>query len=586
MSPSMQSSVFDRKVKNICCIGAGYVGGPTCAVIANKNPDINVTVVDLSQPRIDAWNSPQLPIYEPGLTDVVELPRDGLDGRTPNLLFSTDVAGAIDNADLIFISVNTPTKINGLGAGSASDLAYVEAAARQIAETATSDKIIVEKSTVPCGTADSIKEIFSAVANPDVSFEVLSNPEFLAEGTAIRDLLTPDRILIGSDTSERALQAAAALTDVYAGWVPRERIVRINTWSSELAKLAANCMLAQRISSINSLSAVCEATGADIDELAYAVGLDNRIGPKMMKASAGFGGSCFKKDVLSLVYIAESLHLPEVASYWKSVVDINEYQKERFTKRITKCLYNTLANKKIAVLGFAYKKDTGDTRESSAISVIGQMIAENARIAIYDPKVSEEQIHRDLSMDNKPEVVKKCVTVCKDAYSACENACAVVILTEWDEFKTDTLNIPPAMLNQQQLKEAEAKAGAQQKSMQRVHTSNSESDKSGSVGSGGESENENDDNVFSDRSNMSTPMSLDEQELKKSMDATMAVNSNAKQPNRLDWTKVASIMRRPRLVFDGRNVIDSAKLEALHFHVQGIGKTGTRNGMRRSSLMR
>lgn len=441
---------------------------------------------------------------------------------------------------------------------------------------------------MPCGTADSIKEIFSAVANPDVNFEVLSNPEFLAEGTAIKDLLSPDRILIGSENTETALQAAAALTDVYAGWVPRERVVRINTWSSELAKLAANCMLAQRISSINSLSAVCEATGADIDELAYAVGLDSRIGPKMMKASAGFGGSCFKKDVLSLVYIAESLHLPEVSSYWKSVVDINEYQKERFTKRITKCLYNTLANKKIAVLGFAYKKNTGDTRESSAISVIGQMIAENARIAIYDPKVSEEQIHRDLTMDHKPEIVKKCVTVYKDAYSACENASAVVILTEWDEFKTDTLNIPPAVLNQHQLKAAEASADAHQKSMQRVNTFNSSSgdSNSASTGSGGESEGEADDNVFSDRSNMSTPMSLDKQELEKSMEATMAANkaggAASAQPYRLDWTKVASIMRRPRLVFDGRNVVDAPKLEALHFHVQGIGKTGTRSRMRRS----
>ena len=282
-------------------------------MIAQQNPHINVTVVDLSEPRIAAWNSPSLPIFEPGLYDVVELARDGTDGRTPNLHFSTDIATAIDEADLIFISVNTPTKVAGVGNGSASDLAYVESAARHIAEVATSDKIIVEKSTVPCGTAESLREIFSGLADPNVHFDILSNPEFLAEGTAMTDLLAPDRILIGSLPEAKA--AADALVDVYAGWVPRDRIKTINLWSSELAKLAANCMLAQRISSINSLSAICEATGADIDEVAYAVGLDTRIGSRMLKASAGFGGSCFKKDVLSLVYIAETLHLPEVGEY-------------------------------------------------------------------------------------------------------------------------------------------------------------------------------------------------------------------------------------------------------------------------------
>ncbi|KAF2721690.1 nucleotide sugar dehydrogenase [Polychaeton citri CBS 116435] len=529
MSPVFNGGRRAKKVENICCIGAGYVGGPTCAVIANKNPHIKVTVVDLTQSRIDAWKSDQLPIYEPGLQEVVQPPRDGTDGRQPNLFFSTEIDAAINAADLIFISVNTPTKTTGLGAGSASDLAYVEAAARQIAEVATSDKVIVEKSTVPCGTAESLREIFNAVGRPDVHFEILSNPEFLAEGTAINDLLNPDRILIGSSKDEQAISAAAALADVYAGWVPRERIVTINIWSSELAKLAANCMLAQRISSINSLSAICEATGADIDELAFAVGLDSRLGPKMLKSSAGFGGSCFKKDVLSLVYIAESLHLPEVANYWRSVVDINEYQKDRFTKRITKCLYNTLANKKIAVLGFAYKKNTGDTRESAAITVIGQMIAENARIAIYDPKVDEAQIWRDLEKDHKPEVARKCVTVYPNAYAACENACAVVILTEWDEFKTDGLILPKSEYS---------------------------------------SDSDSEERVFSDHSPLSTPRSLDDP-----IDPPVVVKH---LPNRIDWARVASTMRRPRLVFDGRNVVDTAKLEALNFQVQCIGKAGSK----------
>lgn len=407
---------------------------------------MTVTVVDLNQARIDAWKSQQLPIFEPGLQDIVEPPRDGDEatGRTPNLFFSTDVAAAIDAADLIFISVNTPTKTLGQGAGKASDLAYVESAARMIAEAATTDKIIVEKSTVPCGTARDLREIFNSLARPDVRFDILSNPEFLAEGTAIRDLLSPDRILIGSLRDRKSLEAAEALTDIYAAWVPRERILTINVWTSELAKLAANCMLAQRISSINSLSALCEATGADIDELAHAVGKDQRIGPKMLKASAGFGGSCFKKDVLSLVYIAETYNLPEVAAYWKHIVDINEYSKQRFTKKITKCLYNTLAHKKIAVLGFAYKKDTGDTRESAAITVVGQLIAENARVAIYDPKVSEEQIRQDLMVEHRVEVVNQRVSICESAYEACKDACAVVILTEWDEVSAHQQSSEPS----------------------------------------------------------------------------------------------------------------------------------------------
>jgi len=430
----------DWDIRKICCIGAGYVGGPTCAVIAAKNPQIQVTVVDLSQTRIDAWKSDNLPIYEPGLRDIVSHARDGdaSEGRQPNLFFSTDIDKAIAEADLIFVAVNTPTKGTGTGAGRAYELAWFESAMRKIAEVATSDKIIVEKSTVPVRTADNVRDVLMAIGQPGVHFEILSNPEFLAEGTAVRDLLSPDRILIGSLQTESGLAAAEALAGVYGAWVPRERIITLNTWSSELSKLAANCLLAQRISSINSLSALCEATGADIDEISFACGLDSRIGSKMLKASVGFGGSCFKKDVLCLVYIAESLHLPEVARYWKTVVDINEYQKDRFTKRIIGRLFNSLTNKKIALLGFAYKKNTADTRESAAITVMTNLAAEGAKINIYDPKVREDQIYQDLELSctstQEYWQLRPNVNVCSDVYEACEGAHAVVVLTEWDEF--------------------------------------------------------------------------------------------------------------------------------------------------------
>ncbi|RMY15528.1 hypothetical protein D0866_13793 [Hortaea werneckii] len=546
-----------QEVKNICCIGAGYVGGPTCAVIAAKNPHIQVTVVDLNQNRIDAWRSPSLPIYEPGLQDVVELARDGLDGRTPNLHFSTDVEDSILAADLIFISVNTPTKTVGVGAGRASDLTYVESAARQIAEVATSNKIIVEKSTVPCGTASSLRDIFSTLGQEDVHFEVLSNPEFLAEGTAVRDLLEPDRILLGSLRTERGLAAANALADVYAAWVPRERVINVNIGSSELAKLAANCMLAQRISSINSLSALCESEGADISELAYAVGLDERIGPKFLKASVGFGGSCFKKDVLNLVYMAESRHLTEVANYWRAVVDINEYQKERFTKRIIRSLNNTLNSKKIAVLGYAYKKDTGDTRESAAITVIGQMISENARVHIYDPKVKESQIKQDLLADHRPETIDRCITVCNDPYTACDKAAAVVILTEWDYFKTDGLILPPALF------EKLASRDPENPRLKRTSTSSSETNSEGTGSSSEGLQPKVHDSPLTSPGSPAEPLNASK------------VLHNETNESRIDWARVSRIVRRPRLVFDGRNVVDRLKLEALDFHVNCIGKAST-----------
>src|SRR6478752_5402502 len=376
-------------IKSICCLGAGYVGGPTMAMIAAKCPDIQVTVADMNEHRIAAWNSDTLPVYEPGLDAVVA----SAIGR--NLHFTTDIRTAIANADLIFVSVGTPTKSYGIGAGRAADLRYIESAARLIAEVSEGHKIIVEKSTIPVKTATAIKSILAANSSSCATFQVLSNPEFLAEGTAVTDLENPDRILIGGEVTPEGNAAVEALVSVYARWIPRERILTTNLWSSELSKLVANAFLAQRISSINSISALCEATGADVDEVANAIGKDSRIGPKFLKSSVGFGGSCFQKDILNLTYLCESFGLPEVAAYWTSVVGINDWQKHRFAARIVKSLFNTVADKKIAVLGFAFKKDTNDTRESAAINVVRDLLAEHAKVTVYDPKVPAHEIVTD-----------------------------------------------------------------------------------------------------------------------------------------------------------------------------------------------
>lgn len=421
-------------IKSICCIGAGYVGGPTMAVIAQKCPHIKVTVVDLNEKRIAAWNDKDvnnIPIYEPGLSDVVA------EARGRNLFFSTEVDKAIDEADMIFISVNTPTKTYGVGKGMAADLKYIELCARQIARVAKNDKIIVEKSTLPVRTAQAIKDILDHTGN-GVNFQILSNPEFLAEGTAIEDLFAPDRVLIGGDITPEGQKAIQALVEVYANWVPKERILTTNVWSSELSKLTANAFLAQRVSSINALSELCEKTGADVNEVAKAIGLDSRIGPKFLKASVGFGGSCFQKDILNLVYIAKSYGLHEVADYWEQVVIMNDHQKRRFAKNIIKTLYNTVSGKKIAFLGWAFKKDTNDTRESAAIYVADDLLSEQASIAVYDPKVAAEQIQFDLNYleTRSEEANNNGVQVAPNVYDACQNAHAIAVLTEWDEFKT------------------------------------------------------------------------------------------------------------------------------------------------------
>lgn len=448
----------------ICCIGAGYVGGPTMAMIARKCADIQVTVVDMNAARIAAWNSDKLPIFEPGLDEVVREVR----GR--NLFFSTDVAKGIRDADIIFVCVNTPTKTYGHGAGRAADMTFIESVARTIAEHAQSPKIIVEKSTIPVKTAESIKAILSANSN-GVTFEVLSNPEFLAEGTAVRDLENPDRVLVGGERTPGGQKALETLASIYGRWVPQDRIIRTNLWSAELSKLVANAFLAQRISSINSISALCEATGADVDEVAHAIGCDSRIGAKFLRSSVGFGGSCFQKDILNLVYLCEHFGLPEVASYWESVVKMNDWQKGRFSKRIVRDLFNSVSGKKIAILGFAFKKDTNDTRESPAISVCRDLVAEHAKLSIYDPKVPADEILHDLGAGVAPKV-----TVCSDPYEALEGAHAIAVLTEWDEFKT------------------------------------------------------------------------------------------------LDFERVYAGMPKPAFIFDGRNILDLARLRAIGFKVYGIGK--------------
>lgn len=422
------------KINTICCIGAGYVGGPTMAVIAKMCPHIKVIVVDLNASRIAAWNDENvnnIPIYEPGLSEIVA------EARGRNLFFSTDVENAISEAQMIFISVNTPTKTYGSGKGMAADLKYIELCARQIAKVAVNDKIVVEKSTLPVRTAEAIKNILDNTGN-GVKFQILSNPEFLAEGTAVQDLLNPDRVLIGGDTTVEGEEAIAALAAIYGNWISEDRILKTNVWSSELSKLSANAFLAQRVSSINALSELCEKTGADVNEVARAIGMDSRIGSKFLKSSVGFGGSCFQKDILNLVYIAKSYGLTEVADYWEQVIIMNDHQKRRFANNIVKTLYNTVSAKKITFLGWAFKKDTNDTRESAAIYVANDLLNEQANIAVYDPKVTEKQILFDLDyLHSRTEAENRDgVEVFEDPYEACKDAHAIAILTEWDVFKT------------------------------------------------------------------------------------------------------------------------------------------------------
>ena len=425
------------RVDTICCIGAGYVGGPTMAVIALKCPSIKVIVVDQNADRIDAWNSENLdllPVYEPGLREIIATTRN------KNLFFSTQIDEAINASEMIFMAVNTPTKTTGEGAGMAADLTHVERCARRIVNVATSNKIVIEKSTLPVRTAEKIKSVLSS--NTKVQFEVLSNPEFLAEGTAIEDLFKSDRVLIGGDATPTGQTAVEALVSIYAQWIPKDKIITTNVWSSELSKLASNAMLAQRISSINSLSALCEKTGASIEEVAKAIGKDHRIGDKFLNASVGFGGSCFQKDILNLVYLCQTYGLEEVADYWHQILKINDYQKNRFATKIAESFQGKLHQTNIAILGWAFKKNTNDSRESAAIYVAAQLLEQGAQLTVYDPMVAPERIIQDLSLlfeaqnksQEETEKLLAQLAIQSQLFETLTSTNATAILTEWDEF--------------------------------------------------------------------------------------------------------------------------------------------------------
>lgn len=432
--------INDNDVNEICFIGAGYIGGSTAPVMALKNPSKKFYVVDIDENRINAWNSSNLPIYEPGLQEIVE------EVRGKNLFFTTDVASSIQKSDAIFIGVNTPTKTYGFGADEASNLEYWEGAARTIAKYANSSKIVIEKSTLPVRTADAIRRLLKQQAS-QYDFTIISNPEFLAEGSAIRDLLNPSRVLIGCLQDEQSLAKAQMIVKLYEAWVPKEKILTIDIWSSELAKLASNAMLAQRISSINSIACICEEIGANIASVAQAIGMDSRIGNKFLEAGPGFGGSCFKKDILSLIYICKTLGLHEVASYWNQVIAMNSYQQMRIVQRILKRSFNTLSNKKVAVLGYAFKANTGDTRETPAKHIVDMLKDEYCHmISIYDPKANETASYESGTPSCK---------IADDAYTACMAADIIVVCTPWDEFKTlDWKKIYDSMVNQKTIVDA------------------------------------------------------------------------------------------------------------------------------------
>ena len=408
--------------KNILCIGAGYVGGPTMTIIASKCPDYKVTVVDISKERIDAWNSDNLPIFEPGLLERVQK------ARGKNLFFSTDIDFGIEEADIIFVAVNTPTKTFGEGEGKAVDLQFIEQTARRIKENSKSNKIVVEKSTIPVRAAETLANILHS-DNNSVQFEILSNPEFMAEGTGIKDMETPDRILIGSKDTSSGLAARDILVDIYLHWVPKERLITTNLWSSELSKLVSNAFLAQRISSINSIAAICEVTEADVTEVSRAIGMDSRIGSKFLNAGPGFGGSCFRKDILNLVYLCEYYQLNEVASFWEQVVSINDYQMDRFVKRILQAMFSTLVGKKLAVFGFAFKPDTGDTRDAPAVYICKQLLKEKACLNITDPHALDNA-RKDL------RGIDAGVDFIDDPYQAVEGVHGIALITEWNQYKT------------------------------------------------------------------------------------------------------------------------------------------------------
>ncbi|KAM0449988.1 hypothetical protein ACHAO4_006867 [Trichoderma viride] len=587
-------------IRNICCVGAGYVGGPTAAVVAFQNPHIKVTVVDRDVTRIRRWNSRHPPIYEPGLHDIVRIARDGgretnISGqpsdeivsekgetsvarREPNLFFSTDVAGHIAEADIVLVAVNTPTKERGVGAGSATDMTAFEAVTGFVAQYAREGAIIVEKSTVPCRTAQLVADTL-AMHRPGVHFEILSNPEFLAAGTAVNDLLYPDRILIGSAPTPSGKRAAEALLEVYAAWVPRERILTTNVWSSELAKLVANSMLAQRISSINSISALCEQTGADVDEVARAIGVDPRIGNKFLMAGIGFGGSCFKKDVLNLVYLADTMGLPEVGEYWRQVVKMNEYARDRFTNRVIKCLNNTLVGKKVTILGYAFKKNTSDTREAPALEMIKTLLEERPReIAVFDPCCNPFVVKNEIKALLGPQTTAS-VHVYGNAYDACKDSTAVVIATEFDEFRNQPVPKPaPAPVDQPAPKMLGRKPNPKSDPRPFKASVPTENDllalHKHLVQRDGQTSADPLDrfNVEPDCDD-DCPDCIQARESEESGFATgMGSAEEYKSKERLDWVRIAETMAKPRWVFDGRGVIDSREMVKLGVRVESVGR--------------
>ncbi|EFX02075.1 udp-glucose 6-dehydrogenase [Grosmannia clavigera kw1407] len=569
-------------VRTICCVGAGYVGGPTAAVLAFQNPQIRVAVVDRDPVRIRRWNSRHPPIYEPGLGDIVRIARDGsracsfvnvpLPGADPstdtapisvppresNLFFSTEVSRWIGEADVVLIAVNTPTKSRGAGAGSATDMTAFEAVTGEVAKHARPGAIIVEKSTVPCRTAQLVHETM-AVHRPGVHFEILSNPEFLAAGTAVNDLLYPDRVLIGSLPTASGMRAAEALAAVYAAWVPRSRIPATNVWSSELAKLVANSMLAQRISSINSIAAICERTGADVDEVAASVGQDPRIGNKFLKAGIGFGGSCFKKDILNLVYLSESLGLDEVAEYWRQVVTMNDYARDRFTHRVVKCLNNTLTGKKATVLGYAFKKNTSDTRESPALEIIKTLLEEGPReIAVFDPccnpVVIRDEINCLLGGDRVLLSEGGSLQVYTDAYQACADSNCILITTDFDEFGGKPLPgtlVDPRPFDRSEPSENELLA---------LHKF--------LVGSTADVDH---DPLQRFRPELLCDPSCPDCALERD---GYKLNEEYRPRAKLDWIKISTHMQKPRWVFDGRGVLDVKRMAKLGLRVESVGRQG------------
>ncbi|KAJ5259592.1 hypothetical protein N7478_012573 [Penicillium angulare] len=523
---TLEGYPYTHIVENVCVMGAGYVGGPTAAVLALHNPNVRVEVLDRDPRRIQQWKSPHLPVHEPGLDELVQSVRDDTENgskylttRQPNLSFSCDSARALAKADIIFMAVNTPTKMFGVGAGCATNMAAFDGAMRDVAAHAKPGAIIVEKSTVPGGTADRVRKMLAA-HRPGVPFEVLSNPEFLAEGSAVQNLTVPDRVLIGSAATPTGRQAAHILAGLYAAWVPTDRILETNSWSSELAKLVANAMLAQRISSINSISAICERTGADVDQVAKAIGMDARIGPQFLKAGLGFGGSCFRKDIASLAYLAESLGLDDVASYWRQVNTMNERQRDRFARKVIDRFEGNLVGHKLAILGFAFKKNTGDTRESLAVEVIRSLLEERpGEIAIFDPYCRPDDIMRELEIACPGISERGTIKLHTDPHLACSQAHAVLVVTDCDQFRNTPGKKPRWTHNT-----SEATAS---------QTCPSDC---------------TDCRSLSTRPTTSEP---------------------------IEWPRIAYNMVEPKWVFDGRGLLDVAELEKLGVRVDSVGRRAT-----------